>query len=302
MFDPLRLVILAALFGGVGATLVLSSISWFKRVSLIKRLLPFAGGPHVHDQHRTALSPITLALPTISRQAERFAHLLGIEDNLTTRLHRAGWQIDAAAFRLKQLGWTAAALGVALLALTALHPPVVVIPLFLLGAPLLAFLALEQQLIGAVQTRQRELFNELPVVSEQLAMLLTAGYSVGGALTRLAERNTGVTGDDLRQVCKRVRLGLSTSTALQEWADQAGVSELHRLVAILTLSDESGDLGRLVTDEAANIRRESQRQLVETIEKRGQQVWVPVTVATLVPGVIFLIIPFLQALSLFSAS
>lgn len=301
MLDPLRIAVLAAVFGGVGGVLLFSNVRWFNRVSLTDRLLPFVGGAHPLDQ-RTRQSPVTLALPALSKLAERLSKLFGVEDPLATRLNRAGWTLDAAAFRLKQVGWSAAALSFALALLAAVQPPLFVTPLFLLGAPLLAFLALEQQLITATQERQQALFNELPVVSEQLAMLLSAGYSVGGALNRLAERNSGVTGNDLRVVCERVRLGLSTGSALNEWADQAAVPELHRLVAILTLSDESGDLGRLVADEAANIRRESQRRLVETIEKRGQQVWIPVTVATLVPGVIFLIIPFLQALQLFSAN
>jgi tight adherence protein C len=301
VLDPTRIVILAALVGGLGAALVLSNLRWFRRTSLTDRLLPFSGGSHALDQSRRQ-SPIHVALPAITDLAERVGHLFGVEDALNTRLQRAGWSMEATTFHLKQTGWAAAGLGLALVMLAAIRPPVIVAPLFVIGAPLLAFLALEQQLISATQTRQRALFDELPVVSEQLAMLLSAGYSVGGAIMRLSERNTGVTGADLRNVCARVRHGLSTSTALREWADQAAVPELHRLVAILTLSDETGDIGRLVADEAASIRREAQRQLVETIEKRGQQVWVPVTVATLVPGVIFLIIPFLQALQIFSAS
>jgi hypothetical protein len=43
-----------------------------------------------------------------------------------------------------------------------------------------------------------------------------------------------------------------------------------------------------------------QRDLLEALERRAQQVWVPVTVATLVPGVIFLSIPFIAALRQFS--
>jgi tight adherence protein C len=293
---------LAAIAGGFGAVLLFSNIRWFRRVSLTERLLPFAGGSHAHDTQTSRQSAVALAMPAISRFAERIGRLFGVEDSLSIRLIRAGWNMDAAAFRLKQAGWAAAALGFVLIMLATIRPPLIVVPLFTLGAPLLAFLALEQQLLHAIQTRQQALFNELPVVSEQLAMLLSAGFSVGGALTRLSERNTGVSGNDLRHVCERVRLGLSTSSALREWADLAAVPELHRLVTILTLSDESGDLGRLIADEAAGIRREAQRRLVETIEKRGQQVWVPVTVATLVPGVIFLIIPFLQALQLFSTN
>jgi tight adherence protein C len=302
VLDSLRIVILAAIVGGVGAALLLTNIRWFRRISLTERLLPFAGNTAVTHKRPSQLSPITAAMPTISRVAERLAGLFGIEETLSIRLLRARWEIDAPTFRLKQASWAAAALGFALIMLAAVRPPFIVTPLFLLGAPLLAFLALEQQLSSAVQARQQALFNELPVVSEQLAMLLSAGYSVGGALMRLSERNSGVSGEDIQRVCERIRLGLSTSNALQEWSDHAAIAELHRLVEILTLSDESGDLGRLISDEAASIRREAQRRLIESIEKRGQQVWIPVTVATLVPGVIFLIIPFLQALQLFSTN
>jgi hypothetical protein len=57
-----------------------------------------------------------------------------------------------------------------------------------------------------------------------------------------------------------------------------------------------------VADEARSIRREVHRQLIEEIERRAQQVWIPVTVATLVPGAVLLAVPFLEALRLFSTS
>ena len=40
---------------------------------------------------------------------------------------------------------------------------------------------------------------------------------------------------------------------------------------------------------------------METIERRSQQVWIPVTVATLLPGVLFLAVPFVEAMSLFTS-
>ena len=43
------------------------------------------------------------------------------------------------------------------------------------------------------------------------------------------------------------------------------------------------------------------RELVEAIERRGQQVWIPVTVATLVPGVLLLAVPFVEAMRLFTS-
>jgi hypothetical protein len=78
------------------------------------------------------------------------------------------------------------------------------------------------------------------------------------------------------------------------------VDGVERLVAVLALNREAGDLGRLISEEARSIRREVQRELIETIERRGQTVWIPVTVATLVPGVLFLAVPFIEALRVFS--
>ena len=76
----------------------------------------------------------------------------------------------------------------------------------------------------------------------------------------------------------------------------------HRLVGVLALNREAGDLGRLMGEEARANRADVHRELIETIERRGQQVWIPVAVATLVPGVIFLAVPFIDALSLFANS
>jgi hypothetical protein len=78
------------------------------------------------------------------------------------------------------------------------------------------------------------------------------------------------------------------------------VEAVDRLVSVLTLHSEAADLGRLVSSEARQARRDLHRRTVETIERRAQQVWIPVTVATLVPGAILLAVPFLSALRLFS--
>jgi Flp pilus assembly protein TadB len=194
------------------------------------------------------------------------------------------------------------AIGVAGLVVVAARPPAVASALFVLGAPLLAFLGMEQQLARESKARQRRLFLELPVFAEQLAMLLSAGFSLGAALTRLSSRGSGATAEDLRRVVSRIRQGLSEVEALREWATVARVDALNRLVPVLALNRQASDLGRMISDEARAIRRDAQREVVATMERRGQAVWIPVTVATLVPGVIFLAIPFIEALRLFSAS
>ncbi|MDP9442562.1 MAG: type II secretion system F family protein [Actinomycetota bacterium] len=301
----MRGAVLSGLALWVGATLLLSELRWFSRPPLAQRLRPYVPGGLARQDRSGLLSVESFrdVIAPLSRSVgERLARVFGVNEELSIRLTRIHSPLDNTAFRVRQLGRMTIAFGLGGLAVLALRPPPLPALLFLLGAPLLAFLLLEQQIASASAAWQRRLFLELPVLAEQLAMLLSAGFSLGSALNRLASRGSGACAQDLRRVGGRIRQGLSEVEALREWSAVAGVRSLDRLVAVLALNREASDLGRLISDEARAIRREVQRELVETMERRGQQVWIPVTVATLVPGVIFLAIPFAEALRLFSGS
>jgi tight adherence protein C len=230
------------------------------------------------------------------------ARLVGVTEALAVRLERIGSPLDVTAFRVRQLGWAAVGLVLGTVLAVATQQSGAVALLLIVTGPLIGFLVVEQRLAAESQAWQRRIFLELPVVAEQLGMLLSAGYSLGAGLGRLAARGKGACGRDLQRVVGRIRQGLSETEALREWATVADVDALHRLVGVLALNRQSGDLGRLIGEEARAIRRDVHRELIETIERRGQQVWIPVTVAALVPGVIFLAVPFIDALSLFANS
>ena len=302
----MRVAVASGLMLWAGVALILSQVRWFVRPRLADRLRPYAPGVvaatggrrHVlsFDSFRDVLGPLCRGV------GERVARALGITEELAVRLDRLHSPLDVTAFRLRQVGWSLAGFGLAAAVTLALRPPPVAGLIFVLAGPLLAFLILEQRLAAASEAWKRRLFLELPVVAEQLAMLLAAGFSLGAALNRLAARGTGVTARDLARVCGRIRQGLSEIEALREWAEVADVEALTRLVPVLALNREASDLGRLVSEEARAIRRDAHRSLVETIERRSQQVWIPVTVAALVPGVLFLVVPFMEALRLYSQS
>lgn len=301
----MRLMALSGLALWAGATLLLSHVGWFARPPMLERLRAYSPGGMAGARRVGVLSVESfreVVGPVSRRLGERAARLFGGSEELAVRLERVHSPLDVTAFRVRQVGWSVAAVGLAALASVALRPGPAAAVALLLAAPVVAFLALEHRLARESARWQRRLFLELPVVSEQLAMLLSAGFSLGSALNRLGARGDGACASDLRRVTGRIRQGLSEVEALREWADLAGVPALDRLVPVLALNREAGDLGRLISDEARGIRRDVQRELVATMERRGQQVWIPVTVATLVPGVIFLSIPFLDALSQFSAS
>lgn len=297
-----RLLVASALALWAGAALLLSHLRWFARVPLVERLRPYAPGGMARPSPRGGLTGGSFkeAVGPLARGVgERAARIMGIGEELEVRLARIHSPLDATEFRIRQVGWAVAALGAAGLASVAIALPLPAALASLLGAPVLAFLVEEQRLAAASARWQRRVFLELPVVAEQLALLLAAGWSLTAALDRIALRSNGAVARDLDDACRRIRHRLTEAEALREWAATVRVDAVDRLVPVLALNRDTGDLARLVADEALAIRRDAHRQLIEAVERRNQQVWIPVTVATLVPGVLFLAIPFVEALRLF---
>ena len=304
--DRVRLAVLCGITLWGGMTLVLSHFRWFSRPPLVERLRPYSPAGMGTANRRGAIFSVEsfrdVIRPLCRSLGERIARLFGVSEELGIRLERIHSTDDVTGFRVRQVGWALAGFGSGALLAVALRPPAPVALLFVLSGPLLGFLIPEQQVAAASDAWRRRLNLELPVGAEQLAMLLSAGYSLGAALNRLAARGGGNVSRDLARVCGRIRQGLSEIDALREWAEVADVEGLNRLLPILGLNREASDLGRLISEEARSIRKDTQRRLIETAERRAQQVWIPVTVAALVPGVIFLAVPFMEALRLFSAA
>ena len=109
----------------------------------------------------------------------------------------------------------------------------------ILATPLIAFLVVEERLARASRAIGRtRLFYELPVVAEQLAMLISAGFSLTASLDRIAARGGGACATDLSRVGVRIRQGLGEDRALVEWGAIANVDAVDRLVSVLALNRE----------------------------------------------------------------
>jgi tight adherence protein C len=296
----IRVLLGAGVLMWVGATLLLSQSARLGRPSLAERLGPFHPGGRVAGPPGGAGSVYDVLLPVIGEAGDRLASLLGVSEGADVRLRRIHSSTGAASFRLRQLSLSALGFFAGALVAELAGAPVAVALLLVLGTPALAFLVIEHDLSRRSGSWQERTAEELPVVAEQMAMMLNAGLSLGSTLSRLAARSHGCAGRDLETVVNRIQQGLSESQALGEWAELVGIGSVRRLVGVLTLHSEATDLGRLVSAEARSARRDLQRRTVEQIERRAEQVWIPVTVATLVPGAILLAVPFLAALRLFS--
>ncbi len=282
-----------------GLTVLLAELRWFARPPLTERLAPFLPGGDEAARRSGAWSVATIAeviAPLARDLGAVVGRAVGVTEDLGRRLRRIHAGVDPTSFRVRQLGWAAAAFAGTLLVTVLLGVPLVLTVAVPVVAAALALLLVEQQLLAAGAAWQRALTLELPVVTEQLAMRMGAGASLTVALDLVANRGRGAVARDLARVTARIRQGASADRALTEWADLADVDAVTRLVSVLQLDRDTGDLGRLLGAEARALREAQHRHLVEVAERRGQQVWVPVTVAALVPGTVFIAIPFTSAI------
>ena len=289
--------ILGLALGGTGVALLLDCIPWFRRAPLVTRLRPYAPRTTGAAVRGRGSAWGSVLLPPVEQLARSAAGTLGIADDLHTRLDRAGVDEDPASFRMRQAVHAAlgALVGIALAITT--RPGPLASAIVVLGAPLLWVLVDEHRLSARIAERRQVRLLELPVVAEQLGVLIDSGSSLPAAIARVGRRGRGQVAHDLTKVSRRIRQGLDEAEALGEWAERSDLDAVRRLVRVLALHRDAGDLGRLIAAEARAVRAESHRDLVEHIERRSQAVWIPVTVATLVPGLLFLAVPFVSAIN-----
>ncbi len=286
----------------VGVTLLLSEFRWFQRVPIATRLYPYTSGGRLgKGDGLLSVGSFSEVIAPLSRVVgEQLARLFRVGEELGARLERIHSEMTVTGFRVRQVGWVAAAIGASILTGLALDLAALQAAALVIVAPLGTFWFLEHQIATASRSTQRRIAAELPIVAEQIGLLLTAGWSLSGALARLSQRSGGTCARDMVLVTGRIRQGLSEVDALREWARRADVDSLHRLVGVLALNREATDLGGLIGEEARAMRQQAHREVIEAIEKRNQTVWIPVTAATLVPGVMLMGVPFVDALSVFA--
>lgn len=292
---------LAAVAAWFGLALVIDGTRWGARRRLAERLRPYSLGA----MGRVSRPPPTHGLaelreivqPLLVRVTEAAAKVGGSSTPLETRLRQVHAPVSPTDFRLRQASWMVVAGGIGVAGGIVVVAPAAVIAGMGVAAALLGFLLVEQQLAAAAARRQTLIRRELPIVAEQLGMLTAAGYGLVRAIERIALRSSGATSQDLRVIVGRVSQGVDVHRALREWADRVQVDAVFRLVAVLDLEKVSGDLPPLIAAEARALRRDLHRDLLADLERRAQQVWIPVTVATLLPGALLIGVPFSAALS-----
>ncbi len=154
----------------------------------------------------------------------------------------------------------------------------------------LGLFAPEQLLVRAARRRQARIADELPTVLEFLSLALSAGENVVDALRRVARTGHGELAREFARVVADIHAGAAVPDALTRCADAIDLPAFTR-----TTDQLVGALGRgtplaeVLRAQAADVRVEATRQLMESAGRKE--------VAMLVP-LVFLILPVTIAFAL----
>lgn len=284
---------------GLGLWLLVLAVPRWRRASLTERLAPqladvLPAAREALAARRIDILPVLggLGLP-VTAGLRRLAGLVGTPTELGARLARAGVAPSIAAYQLQRLlaGLAGASLAV-LLGLPALAGDRwALLPVCALLGLLAGLLGRDLLLRQQGRRRIEQLAGELPSVLELLALSVAAGEAVPEALRRVARIGHGLIAAELGAVGRQVASGVPLAAALAELARRAGHPGLERALDHLVAAlDRGSPLAETLQAQAADVRVESRRTLLEAAGRSE--------VAMLLP-LVFLILPATIAIAIF---
>jgi tight adherence protein C len=225
----------------------------------------------------------------------RFAQVAGGSPSVERRLRQAGWSMDAAAFRGRQLAWAivgvaaGGAFVVALVLLGRATPAAALIPPL---AGVIGMIAYDARLSQAARSRVARIQEELPTVLEFLALCLSAGEGILDSLRRVSDVGSGELTAELRGVVVAVGTGSSLSEALSRLSRRLDIAAVSRSVDQLVAAiDRGAPLAHVLHSQALDAREDAKRGLIERAGRKEIYMLVPLVFLILPLSVLFAVFP-----------
>lgn len=302
---------LLGLAAGAGTWLVAAAAPALRRPALDRRLAPYladaTGSAGTGGRPPLPLAVRRLLAPVLADAAHGLDRLLGGRASVRRRLAALSDRRSVEDVRLEQVlcglaglaagGAAAAAVTVASGRWSATVPAVLAA-----GGASTGVLARDWALSRQVRRRQAAMLAELPVLAELLALAVTAGEGLTGALDRVCRLTAGALPAELAGALARVRAGAPLGAALEEVRDRACLPVLARFVdGVLVAVERGTPLAELLRAQAADVREAGKRALLETAGRREIAMLVPVVFVIMPTTVVFALYPGLVSIATLTA-
>ncbi len=297
----------------IGLALIASAAPRLRRPRLPARLDPYLRGL---EPRRTSLlheeqPPLTpfpalerLLRPVIEEGARVAERWLGGSAGVVRRLRQAGLHASLPRFRAEQALWSLGGFAVAtfmavlLPILVGRRPPAIAV----LGGAAFGLLAgalgRDWWLTEQVERRQARMLGELPMLADLICLAVTAGEAPRAAIERAVTRSRGELSRELELVLADLRAGMPFTTAMERLAARVPVPQVERFVDGVVVAVERGTpLADVLRTQAADIREQRKRDLIEAGGRREVFMLVPVVFLIMPVIVLFALYPGVFTLS-----
>nr|WP_209044158.1 type II secretion system F family protein [Brevibacterium marinum] len=307
MTDPLTILALGV-FNAFALCVFVLSLPPLRRPTLSSRIAPY-----LRDQE----SLVDVYAPPTPRaegvvglvKSVTMGATLWVTSRITTdatlslRVNRLGGGASLERFRINQIlsilaGMIAAGCVAGLLSAQRGFSPIVTVVLIISGG-IAGHVINDWRLSQAIARHESRVLAEFPTIAELLALSITAGEGIVEALERVCRTCSGDLVDELRTALATTRTGTPLVDALDSMATRIAIPEIVQFVDGLAVSMTRGTpLAEVLRAQAADVREQSRRRLLELSGKKEIGMLVPVVVFVLPVTVIFAVFPSLTVLDL----
>lgn len=298
----------AGLLLGASLAFVVVNLPIFRRPTLDDRIAPYLRdrpraasyfGPPAPDD--TGMSGLVRVLA--SEAGSWLTSRLTTDASIASRLERLGGAESVERFRAYQLlcvagGIVLGALLAALVTVGRGFNPVAVVLIVAIGGTAGHFFN-DWRLTQQVRRREERILAEFPTIAELLALSITAGEGTVDALERACRSTRGELSEEMSRTLAEARTGTPLVDALDGLGKRTGLQPIVQFVDGIAVAIARGTpLAEVLRAQAADVREDGRRQLMELSGKKEVGMLVPVVLFVLPITVLFAVFPSLAVLDL----
>ena len=296
------------LFNGLALCLFVLSLPPLRRPTLSSRISPYLRDQESLVDVYAPPTPRSHGFVGLTKSA-LLTSTLWITSRITTdatlrqRIDRLGGNATLERFRIDQVlsilvGMIVAGGLAGLLSAQRGFSPIVTLVLLISGG-IAGHVFNDWRLSQAIKSHEARVLAEFPTVAELLALSITAGEGIVEALERVCRTCSGDLVDELRAALSATRTGTPLVEALDGMATRIAIPEIVQFVDGLAVSMTRGTpLAEVLRSQAADVREQSRRRLLELSGRKEIGMLIPVVVFVLPVTVIFAVFPSLTVLDL----
>lgn len=166
-------------------------------------------------------------------------------------------------------------------------------PVFIIIIAIIAFFIPALIIRNKMQTRQKDIANNIPNMVGLLSIAINAGVELTSAFEAVSYNMPGALGEVLRYALKEISTGKKRADVLRNMARNTGVSTFERFIETINTAEERGgiSLSDTLNDFNYTLRELESKKLQEQARKLPTKMQLPLFLCIFFPMLVIILTP-----------